>query len=270
MFRSDGSVLSGNTPFAGEAKFYGLLRVQLSKVVYVDDSRNMSRGSPNPQVLYEGVIIGGDEDGRVLPNIRNGMQQGSGLNCSERILRANDNDQPYTLNHPNSKNPADNTGDLVFVQFVGGDYNYPIIIGMENNPLSAALVGATSSDGPVDRGEYNGIAWTINSQGNLRIVQKGGELDATQNVFITNEAGAEVQIELLGDQVKVKTSKGATLNLKGNQVGLGGPDAEVVDLISQICEILSTTYGNLGFPISSATAFSALKGTVDKIKGGLS
>lgn len=54
----------------------------------------------------------------------------------------------------------------------------------------------------------------------------------------------------------------------GNKVAIGGPTAELLDILSQTLQALATTTAG-GFPLSSAAALALLKTQLDSIKGTL-
>jgi hypothetical protein len=64
-------------------------------------------------------------------------------------------------------------------------------------------------------------------------------------------------------------SGGAAFKVGEGKVAIGASSAELVDLLSQTLDQLSQSLGNLGFPLSNAAAFVALKAMADAIKGSL-
>ena len=85
------------------------------------------------------------------------------------------------------------------------------------------------------------------------------------------------------DSITAIAKSGASLKLANGKVGLGSSSGEVVDLmaqtVDQIIQILtklSTTMGNLGYPLSTASEFSTMindmvpiKQKIASIKGGI-
>ncbi len=88
-----------------------------------------------------------------------------------------------------------------------------------------------------------------------------------QKLTIDHPSGSKIEMAQDGS-TKMIDSGGATLNLKGGKVALGNGD-EVVDLLSQLADLISQSQGNLGFPLSNVADFIALKGLIDAIKGNL-
>lgn len=95
--------------------------------------------------------------------------------------------------------------------------------------------------------------------------------------------GATISVDGTTDAITASTATGSTLKLANGQVGLGSSGGEVVDLLAQVTDQLidtmtklSTTMGNLGFPISTAADFTAMinkmvpiKSKIAAIKGGI-
>lgn len=73
MIRSDGSVVSSNLP-KNDSAFnrtdldYKIYRCMVVEVYYTDDSNNLTYG--NPQVTYDCIILGGRNEGQVIPNCK--------------------------------------------------------------------------------------------------------------------------------------------------------------------------------------------------------
>jgi hypothetical protein len=96
-------------------------------------------------------------------------------------------------------------------------------------------------------------------------------------------AGTTISLDGTTDAITASTVTGSTMKLANGKVGLGGPGGELVDLLAQVTDQLidtmtklSTTMGNLGFPISTAADFTAMinkmvpiKTKIAAIKGGI-
>lgn len=308
MLRLDGSIQSANLGNNFDNLDYRLYRCQVTKVVYVDNPLNITANSKNPQVLYECIVVGGESDGFILSNVRDFTRRfGSANNYEERILEVS----PKNMNvqSPDSVEPKDQPGSMVLVGFVDGNYNLPVILGLENSPLDAHKTGAAVADGPRWIYGYNGIAWVYDNNGDLTITRQGGTLDTAASVFTPTEDGNAATIKLTGNQillnvkneaitvvvdgdtdsVTVKTAGGAEINLKGGTVAIGSSSTELLDQISKTLDKIATWagsvgaththIGDLGFPVSAPiqasgytqlqTDLSAIKGLIDGIKGTL-
>jgi hypothetical protein len=79
------------------------------------------------------------------------------------------------------------------------------------------------------------------------------------------------------DSITAVAKSGATLKLANGKVGLGASGGEMVDLLAQTVEqliqllkTLSTTSGNLGYPLSTAQQFATMINDMIPIKQGIS
>jgi len=129
---------------------------------------------------------------------------------------------------------------------------------------------------------------TFGKNGDLTLSINGAQLSmtftkATNKCELTAGAGAKIVLDGTGDSITCQTATGSKIKLGAAKVGLGGPGGEVVDLLAQVTDQLidvatklSTTMGNLGFPISTAADFTAIinkmvpiKTKIASIKGGI-
>lgn len=258
----------------------------ITEVQYVDDPQNVTQKSQNPEVLYQGVVLGGFKSGQLISNLRlSSFLQG------EKTLR------------PTSKSLTDDPlsthdGDVVLVEFIQGHQGYPAIIAIAN-AVNAAN-GTKKADGPRSIEEYNGIRQEINNKGEFIFTQKLGSLNP-QNVFtsgtqsqitdefrinekfirtfksglvITNDGkndlfsvklknGIQVSFDGLQDQILLKTKGTAELNLKAGKVAIGASGVELLQKISDSLDkiitwansvgAVHTHIGNLGYPTAPPT-----------------
>lgn len=244
--RWNGSVQSSNTPvFSNEGiarADFGMYRCMIIDVLYVDDDKNISKNSRNPEVLYEVVILGGSASGQTLSFCRLASYLGGDFNYSERTLRkSSKNISKDKLN--------DHDGDIVFVQFIQGHDAYPIIIGLAKGINDK--IGAKKADGPRWIEGFNGFETLIDNKGQLTWNMKGGT--ATNQMFKANteslikeewtkdeklirtfksgmvvtqdgksdkidtktKGGAQVTTDGKSDKIDIKTSGGATISVDG-------------------------------------------------------
>lgn len=310
MKRADGSILSANFPAHNRLsqnkvdRDYGIYRCMVKAVLYVDDVKNTT--FKNKQVTYEVVILGGMQEGQIIPNVKAMNFLGGENNYSERIFRALES----PLSGPGRKVMADQKGDIVYVGYTQGDKTAPIIIGCGTQPLDEDKTGATIADGPRWVEEYNGLKREINKLGELLLTQKTGTLDADKNIFVPDAAdtfeqkeswetgekhtrefksGLKVAIDGVADSYKVTASGGASILAKAGKVAIGTSATELIQQISDSLEKLVTVFtavkghihtaGNLGYPVSgpdttadwatAASELATIKGLIDSIKGTL-
>jgi hypothetical protein len=116
------------------------------------------------------------------------------------------------------------------------------------------------------------------------------KLDGTnEKLTITFKSGMILTIDGAGDKATIVTDGGAKLTVDGNtgeisaqdngtgkikiknsKVGLGSSAAEVVDLIYQIANTLSTdTFAGFGAPATNAATYANIASLANSIKGGI-
>lgn len=88
-----------------------------------------------------------------------------------------------------------------------------------------------------------------------------------QEFSISHSSGSKLQFKQDGT-IEIQDNSGAKLKLAGGKVALG-KDEEVVDLVSQLADLLSQSLGNLGYPLSNSVEIAAIKTKADSIKGNL-
>lgn len=240
--RWNGSIQSANTPVysnTGMAREdYGMYRCMVTDVIYVDDDRNISKKSKNPEVLYEVVILGGKASGQTLSYCRLASYLDGDNNYSEATLKKASKDISKTK-------LSDNDGDIVYVQFVQGHDAYPVIIGMARGINQK--VGANKSDGPRFIESYNGFETLIDNKGQRTTTMKGGQLkdggfkpststiikeewNKDEKIITTFKSGLTVTADGKNDRVEIKTSGGVETSIdgKGNKISIKAGSTEIL------------------------------------------
>lgn len=193
--REDGGFQSSNVPTndnSFNAKDHGLYRCLVTKVLYVNDPNNINFNAQNPEVLYECVILGGWRSGNIISNVKMSSLLGGDYNYEERILR------------PTSKKLhevalSEQDGDVVYVQFLQGDPNYPVIVSLATGISDVRKTGSSSLTGPRKVEQYNGVLEHINKDGELFLTRKGGEYNQTQDLFLPADEVEETDAALIGN-----------------------------------------------------------------------
>lgn len=298
--RWNGSIQSTNTPTINQSgaqrEDFNLFRCMVTRVIYTDDSSNISKNATNPVVLYEVVILGGYKQGQTMFPCRIANYLGGNDNYSERTLTASSKDI--------SKSPLqDHDGDIVYVQFNQGHSSYPVITSCDRG-INDTSTGTTAAQGPRSLQQYNGVYEEINNKGEYTIKRKGGTL--TDGRF-KPASGIEGQLQFLKDSVKLtddssflqftkstddamlKTKGGAEFHAKANKIALGAQGIELLDQLVQALEKIHmfidptdathTHIGNLGYEtliptqtsqfVSAANDIKAIKEKIAQIKGSL-
>ena len=264
--RQNGSIQPSNTPTPSNtmmAQDFNLYRAMVTRVIYVDDAANITTNAQNPRVLYDVILLGGFASGQIISNCRMSSSLGGNNSYEEKILKAA------------SKKTSDvalqkNDGDIVLIQFLQGNPNFPIIVGMDLG-ITPNFDPATKSDGPRFVWEYNGVNILINNDGELVITRKGGTLNSVSGEFIPDDS-ENVEITIADNQIKLSTQAGMILNLKDNKVAVGTSSVELLDTLSQLvgAMVTETHLGNLGYstsPPQNASTYTQLKAKIDQIKG---
>lgn len=258
---NNGGVISENTPLS-EFSPHGLhtvvLRVLLTEVHYVDSPKNPYRKGQSPEVSYTGVVLGGISEGQTIYNIRDAVSNGSSATeYSERIYKV----CQRPLAGKGSVPPNKQDGSIVYVAFLDGNKNFPLIIGKAKGALDRAYTGATKADGPRLRWQYNGVFFEINKNGELTLKNKGGTYKPIEGIFEPDEEGNKtvfsikansfsatteggVQLNFDGDAKKINLKAGSTeleidsntgkISLKGDSIDLG---KSVVDMVTKFTEL---------------------------------
>jgi hypothetical protein len=251
-------VFSENTPNSGKELHSVILRVVLTGVKYVDDKTNPFAKSQSPEVCYSGVVLGGVAEGRVLNNIRDAAATGgSEGNYGERVYTITKAPISGKNKLPINKQDA----SIVYVGFLDGDINYPIIIGKAKGALDKAYTGAKKLDGPRLRWQYNGIFFEINKNGELTLKNKGGSFLNAENKFQPTEDGNKATFQLKNNSFTATFEGGVSLSFDGatKQVSLKANTTEL--LIDGNTGKISLKGENIDIGktvVDMATKFSAL------------
>lgn len=191
MKRRDGSIQSANLPSRSNirknqvALDYSIHRCMITDVFYIDDAKNTT--FDNKQVTYEAIILGGRKEGQLITNIKVANELGGQYNYQERIFRKTFN--PFA--GPDRVPLPEQKGDIVYIGFISGDTSHPIIVGCGTNPLDKSTTGATISDGPIERREFNGVYHKINKNGEYEFIRKGGTYNADAGYFVPADRATE-------------------------------------------------------------------------------
>lgn len=214
--RRDGSIQSGAIPTPANVEFkldFSLMRAMVTAVNYVDAPGNISELGQSPRVTYDVVVLGGHRNGFTLSGCRLSAALSGNNNYHEVTLRP--------ASKPLLETPLEQQdGDIVFVQFLDGRKEMPIIVGKDQGLATldqiGAKVGAKASEGPREVRMYNGIYQEIDNLGNLTWVRHGGAKDPALETFVP-AAEENVKLEVKPELVTLTFKSGLTVTLNGTQ-----------------------------------------------------
>lgn len=202
------SALQGLSEYAdASAGFYQdsyLVEGQIEKVYAKDDSQNDENNRPGSVTLYDVLTRTPDGSTTVLRRCR--MLQpmfGGGINNFMEVLPSNPG--------PKAKLPINSAlkpGSKVLVGLISGQRSSPVIVGAlpHENPI-ATLARPVKADGVQLQGEFQGLNWEINNDGELIIKFQGPKNDLGA-LINSNQLPTEIKINKTGDfSVKTHTTK---------------------------------------------------------------
>lgn len=212
--RRDGSIQSGAIPTPANVEFkldFSLMRAMVTKVNYVDDPANTTTLGQSPKVTYDVVVLGGHRNGFTLSACRLSAALSGNNNYHEVTLRP--------ASKPLRETPLDQQdGDIVFVQFLDGRKEMPIIVGkdqgIETLNQIGAKVGAKAAEGPREVRMYNGIYQEIDNAGNLTWVRHGGAKDLALETFVP-AAEENVKLEVKPELTELVFKSGLRVTING-------------------------------------------------------
>ena len=157
-YKSDGGVISSSVPMSPimdreHNKMIGLYRGQVIRVIYPDEIE-----SSNKKRLEYVVKVGGQE----YPNAVSIKQLGGIFNQQETIHKGVEKSITGEIN--TAQYPENLDGEMVFVMFIEGHGNVPIIVGCAEHPR--ADHSFKKEDGLVDYKQFNGVEFLIDKDSN--------------------------------------------------------------------------------------------------------
>jgi len=232
MRHPDGSIISQffqttDKPMSGgDINDQGIKLVvgQVEKVHYVDDGSNVSK----KHVEYDVSIRNSKAGQTVLRNIRKIDPLGGANDYDEIVLEPSEYASKGKLEAGNLM--INKNGTTVLVAFFDGSNDKPFILAALQHPRRR---GAKRADGIRRKGEFRGVQWEINKDGELIITHQGprgadGKLktpdtvntvvrfDKDGNLTITDKASNQVKLNNTDVKVEIQSdSKGTKLELDG-------------------------------------------------------
>jgi hypothetical protein len=166
-YSDDGGVVSSKVPIGiktsneHQTKF-GLYRGQILKVIYPDDKENTNGG----RIEYS-VRVGG----QTFPNAVSALDGGGIYNYREQILKHVE--KSFDKENEEGTYSENLDGAFVYVMFIEGNQNIPVIVGVATHPRKAAYKKIKKEEGAVSVEEFNGIEFSIDKDSNYMVKQLG-------------------------------------------------------------------------------------------------
>lgn len=166
---------------------YGLYRGVIIKSVYPDDPQNINKERMEYTVkirgqLYSNVVM---------------MRDGGGVyNYHERVAKGTE--KSFTGQVRTGTYDENLDGESVYVLFLEGYVNVPVIVGFMQHPKQAKYKKLKKSDGLLDIMEFNGLEISIDKDSNYLIKQVGRK-DANGKILNPGAVGSRIKIKGDGD-----------------------------------------------------------------------
>lgn len=189
-YTQDGGVIPSGVPVidrepAAHDKLFGLYRGTVVRTVYPDDPQNTT----GDRMEYV-VRVGRQE----YPNAVN-MRVGGGIyNFNERIRK--EAEKSFTGKFDRSTYSENLDGETVYVLFLEGYGNTPVIIGGAQNPRQGRYEKFSKKDGRFDLEEFNGVEFLIDKDSNYTIKHVGRK---SPDGAVLNPAAVDSQIKMFGN-----------------------------------------------------------------------
>lgn len=170
-FTSNGGVIpDGSNPIysmdrtGAQEKKFGIYRGIIKDVIHPEDKRNVSG-----HLEYAVTVLGQEYTG-----VQDFALGGGIFNSGRRVRRPSSAPTPLSVAPGGYEEGRD--GEAVWVLFIGGDVDFPIIIGSDNHPRATENKQRpipTKADGTLLDFEFNGIQFKVDKESNFTIEHLG-------------------------------------------------------------------------------------------------
>jgi len=182
---------------------YGIYQASITSVIYPESPSSRSK-----EMIEYIVNIGGQN----YPYAIDMRRRGGIYNHSERIMdETSTNLKGGRLS--GETRDEDSNGEIVWVMFIEGNADFPLIVGSAQHPATRKDHKPTLLDGQYDLDVFNGVEFKIDKDSNYSIKHVGRK---TPEGIIENPLGVDTEIKLSGngdyeilvsDTVKIKITK---------------------------------------------------------------
>lgn len=202
-YKHDGSVIPSGMPMSEKrydehTTMFGLYKGQIMRIVYPEDVNN-SNGN---RVEYVVRVNGQD-----YPNCVSVNSNGAIYNKGEKILKPSEKASSGKIGVDTY--PENMDGEFVYVLFLQGHGNLPVIVGCADHPKQNFKV--KKEDGLIDFNEFNGVQVMIDKDSNYKISHVGNK---DKDGKITNDTSVGSYVELYGNG-DIELNAGATNDAAG-------------------------------------------------------
>jgi hypothetical protein len=188
-------------------KMFGIYRGVIVRAVYPDDPKNTTKDRMEYVVKVRG---------QEYPNAINIREAGGQYNYQERVRKGIEKSKSNKISKGTFDELVD--GEHVFVAFLEGYGNSPLILGGSEHPLHSAYKKPKKEDGLFDIEEFNGVEFLIDKDSNY-IIKQVGRKDPAGKVLNEAAVGAFIKMFGIGDiELNTHGTEGtADLRMKFNK-----------------------------------------------------
>ena len=215
MELEDGTVIEASCPVGNLPpsdtlyKDIRIYKAQVERIVHADDPKNKTGHVEYDLIMFTGRSI---EPARPIKNAVTLNTLGGENDYSEVVYK--DKTRIHIQGSDGGKATPDNTnGDMVALFFLEGNETMPVILGLWSHKLNTQA--AKIADGRRIKGEYNGVEWNINKDGEFILTILGGPRDDDGN--LTNEANGGLLIKFdKNGKISIDSGNDAILTIDKN------------------------------------------------------
>jgi hypothetical protein len=189
QYTPDGGVIPSGLPTStrdasSHYRLFGLYRGMIVQVLYPEDKRNVSK----ERIEYIVRVRGQD-----YPNAVDATEMGGIFNYKTRVRKetTESKDDKIAVQTPREKM----NGEAVFVMFLEGHGDVPIIIASDQHPRHGEYKKLKKDDGLTEVEEFNGIEISVNKESDYTIKSVGRKDDKAK---VLNQDSVGSQIKMFG------------------------------------------------------------------------
>lgn len=196
----------------GHYQAFRLAKGHIVRTLYPEE-RNNSGG--------KGIEYVVNINGREVSGVSDIRDRGAIYNYSERVRKGFDKSFEAKGSRSTATLPENLDAEVVYLLFLNGDEDYPVIIGSAGHPRHPEYKKVSKADGEFDVNEFLGVEIKIDKDSNYTITQVGRK-DVNGELINPDAVGATLIIYGDGDvEIKNKNSEGKRFFLGDNKQILG-------------------------------------------------